>query len=77
MNARAEIILVGGWPSKAVPLVVLRLAGESKLESPSPLAYLAGVRQRPNVIDSVRPSNGLCGGFAVFRITLNLAASDG
>jgi hypothetical protein len=59
MNTKAEIMVVGGWPSKAGPLLALRSAADSKLESPSPLAASAGIRQRLNGIESVRPSQGL------------------
>jgi hypothetical protein len=48
--------MIGGWP-QAGPRPTHGMAGDSKLESPSPLHALPRVLQAGCRIESVRPSN--------------------
>jgi hypothetical protein len=52
---------VGGWlraiPSPARPELRAKIDSGVTTDSPSPFAGLAGIRQRPTVIESVRLSN--------------------
>jgi hypothetical protein len=61
--------MVGGWPSAipspALPKARLKINPGVTADSTSPLACLAGIRQRLKVIDSVRPSNRFSGGAGV------------